>query len=426
MKIKLSLAVAATFCATTLGAMQFQTIGYKSVSMGGACVANSLGSNASYDNPALLAKAKYGTEISLAAGVSTYDHGAGASIKELDDSGFVDTLDRAQNSIASLTQSDVNNLFKGKDIIMNMNGDAVELAPHAHFSTQVSNFGIGVFGTSDVAATAIVSQAHNRMIFEDNHYVSGYAEVLSDRSVRVSNISEYQSSSAEYAINNGLTYLNIKAVGIAEVPVAYGHKFDIPSGTLMVGGALKYIKAFTYMENIKIDNSDDATDDKNDNTDSSFGVDLGLAYEPSSVKNLTFGVVAKNLNTPEFSFVDGTDVEVKPMVRAGVAYNIFESLEVAADIDLTKNDTFISDVKSQMIGGGISYHPASWFAIRGGLMTNLDSSDKADMIYTAGLGIGLKWFQVDLSAQMSKNTTTVDGTDYPQYAKVNLALISRW
>ncbi len=114
------------------------------------------------------------------------------------------------------------------------------------------------------------------------------------------------------------------------------------------------------------------------------------------------------------------------MVRAGVAYNIFESLEIAADIDLTKNETLIPDVKSQMVGGGLSYHPASWFAIRGGLMKNLDSSDKADVIYTAGLGIGLKWFQVDLSAQMSSNDTTVGGTDYPEYAKVNLAIISRW
>ena len=44
----------------------------------------------------------------------------------------------------------------------------------------------------------------------------------------------------------------------------------------------------------------------------------------------------------------------------------------------------------------------------------------------AGLGLGLKWLQVDLSGQMSQNSTTVDGESYPQYAKVNLALISRW
>ena len=59
-------------------------------------------------------------------------------------------------------------------------------------------------------------------------------------------------------------------------------------------------------------------------------------------------------------------------------------------------------------------------------MQNLDSNDKAGLVYTAGLGIGVKWFQVDLSGQMSGNKSTVDGTSIPQYAKVNLALISRW
>lgn len=426
MKKRLSLIAAAAVCTTSLSAMQFQTIGYKSVAMGGACVANSLGSNASYDNPALLAKPTNKVEISLGVGVSTYDHGIGASVKELDDSGFIDTIDSAQNNVSSLSSSDINTLFEGRDIVIDMNGNAVELAPHAYFATQISNFGIGVFGSSDVTATAVVSQAHNKLIFEDTNYGTGYAEVLDNGSVTASNLATYQNSSIEYAINNNLTYLDIKAVGIAEVPVAYGHKFDIPGGALMVGGALKYIKAFTYMEKVNIDDSDDATDDKNDDTDSSFGVDLGLAYEPSYVKDLTLALVAKNLNKPEFSFVDGSDIEIEPMVRAGVAYNIFESLEIAADIDLTKNETLIPDVKSQMVGGGLSYHPASWFAIRGGLMKNLDSSDKADVIYTAGLGIGLKWFQVDLSAQMSSNDTTVGGTDYPEYAKVNLAIISRW
>jgi hypothetical protein len=82
-----------------------------------------------------------------------------------------------------------------------------------------------------------------------------------------------------------------------------------------------------------------------------------------------------------------------------------------------------------MVGGGVSYEPFTDFfalSLRAGLMKNLDAHDKSDIIYTAGLGIGVKWFQVDLSGQMSNNKSTVDGTSIPQYAKVNLALISRW
>lgn len=426
MKNKLSLALISALCVSSASAMQFQTIGYKSVGMGGAAVANSTGSTATYDNPALLAKAKYDVEISLGGGASVHDHGAGASIEALDDSGFIDTLDRAENNVASLTQTDVNNLFRGKDIILGMDGNALSVAPQASFGAQIGNFGFGIFGSSDAVATAVVSQAHDQVILYDSSYGSNYAKISSDGSVVASTVTEYQNSSIEYAVNNGLTYLDVKAIGIAEIPLAYGHSFELSGGNLMVGGAVKYMHAFTYQENLRIDDSDSTNNEKKDNTDGNFGIDLGLAYEPSFAKDLTLGLVAKNLNKPDFSFVTGETIEVKPMVRAGLAYEISEMLEFALDMDLTKNETFVTGVKNQMLGGGVSFHPTSWFALRGGAMKNLDANDQADLIYTAGLGFGLKWFQLDLSAQMSSKTNTVDGTDYPRYAKVNLALISRW
>jgi hypothetical protein len=426
MKTKLSLALISALCVTSASAMQFQTIGYKSVAMGGAAVANSSGSTATYDNPALLAKAKYDVEISLAGGVSVHDHGAGASIQALDDSGFIDTLDRAENDVDSLTQADIDNLFKGKDIVLDMDGNALSIAPQASFGAQIGSFGFGLFGSSDAVATAVVSQAHDQVILYDSSYGGNYAKVSSDGTIVASNATDYQNSSIEYAVNNGLTYLDVKAIGIAEIPIAYGHNFELSGGNLMLGGAVKYMHAFTYTEQVRIDDSDSANNEKKDNTDSNFGIDLGLAYEPSFAQDLTLGLVAKNLNKPEFSFVTGETIEVKPMVRAGLAYEVGEMLEFALDMDLTKNETFVTGVENQMLGGGVSFHPTSWFALRGGAMKNLDSNDKADLIYTAGLGFGLKWFQLDLSAQMSSKTNTVDGTDYPRYAKVNLALISRW
>jgi hypothetical protein len=59
-------------------------------------------------------------------------------------------------------------------------------------------------------------------------------------------------------------------------------------------------------------------------------------------------------------------------------------------------------------------------------MKNLDSNDEAGLIYTAGMGIGGKWLQVDLSGQISGNSNTVQDVSVPRYAKINLALISRW
>ncbi|MBU0720841.1 conjugal transfer protein TraF [bacterium] len=428
MKNKLSLAVIAALCITSASAMQFQTLGYKSIAMGGAGVASSSGSVATYNNPALLAKAEYDVEISLGGGLSIQDHGAGASLQELDDIKFIDTVDAVNNDTTLLTNQSVREtLVSGANIIIAMDGNALEIAPHAYFSAQISGFGIGIFGSSDVVATAMVDQAHDRLIFEDSSTPGTYYEVVDANTISFTpTAAEYVNESVEYAVNNGLTYIKAEAIALAEVPVAYGHKFELSGGNVMIGGSLKYMQAVTYQENLRIDNSNDSTEEQLDKTSSSFGVDLGLAYEPSISNDLTLAVVAKNLNSPEFSFVDGSVVKIDPMIRAGIAYDIFESLEIAADMDLTKNKTFVSGAENQMVGGGLNFHPASWFAIRGGLMQNLDTNDQAGMIYTAGIGFGLKWLQVDLSAQMSSKSETVGDTTFPQYTKVNLALISRW
>ena len=96
MKNKLSIAVIAALCITTASAMQFQPLGYKSVGMGGAGVASSSGSVATYNNPALLAKPEYDIEIAVGGGASFQDYGAGASMQALEDSGFLDAMEQYQ------------------------------------------------------------------------------------------------------------------------------------------------------------------------------------------------------------------------------------------------------------------------------------------------------------------------------------------
>ncbi|MFT7004112.1 MAG: hypothetical protein ACJAWW_001465 [Sulfurimonas sp.] len=427
MNKKLSIAVLSAICVTSLSAMGFQTIGYKSVSMGGAGVASSSGSVATYNNPALLAKAPYAVEVSLGGGVSLQDHGAGASYTALSDSGFIDLMDKAEslNDLTTLSTDDVGDLFDGKDIILDMNGDAIEIAAQVYFATQIQNFGIGVFGQGNAIAQAVVDQTHTRLIYSDNG--SYYAELNSDGTATVSNVSDYNAYSLYKAIEDGDTYVQVKAISLVEVPLAYAYKFELGAGNLMLGSALKYMQVTAYSKQYTIDSSDEAENSVDeDKTTSNFALDIGLAYEPYFDKDLTVALVGKNLNAPDFKFANGDNYTIDPMLRVGVAYDILDSLEFAMDMDLTKNETLLDDVNSQMLGGGLNWNPASWASLRAGLMTNLDSSDEAGVIYTTGFGLGVKWFQIDLSAQYSPKTTTVDGTDYPSYAKVNLALISRW
>ncbi len=430
-KLTLSLSAILLMSVSALHAIQFETLGYKSIAMGGASVANATGSLATYSNPALLGKTPYAVEVSVGGGVGTYDHGALASVTELDDIGFMDTLDKASQDVTTLTPEDQQTLIDGTAVIVDMNGEAISLSPQAYIGAQVYGFGFGVFGSSDAAVTAVVDQAYDQLIIYDGtNYTlldGSYPPSLGN-----SDQAAYESSSIQYAMENGLTYMDVKGAVLAEVPVAYGHNFETSIGNVMVGGAVKYMQVLTYTDQYKIDNSgqvDNGGDVKKDKTSSSFGVDVGLAYQPAFSYDLTFGLTAKNINAPEFDFVDGGTYKIDPMVRAGVAYNILDSLQIAADYDITSNKTLNSDVDSQMLGGGISYEPFTDFfalSVRGGLMQNLSTNDQAGLIYTAGLGIGVKWFQIDLSGQMSSNSSSVDGTTVPQYSKVNLALISRW
>ena len=424
-KLALSISTILLLSASSLHAIKFETLGYKSISMGGASVASSAGSLATYNNPALLGKTPYTVEVSMGGGVSVYDHGALASITKLDDSGFIDTLDKASQDVNDLTDADRKNLIDGTGIIIDMDGNAVTVAPQGYLGAQVFGFGFGVFGGSDSAVTAVVDQAHDQLYFENG--TGNYVDI-DDNSISQA---QYETQSIEYAINNDLTYLDAAGVALIEVPIAYGHNFETTLGNIMVGGALKYMQAITYTDQLKIDDSeeDNGDDFKKDKTSSNFGLDLGVAYQPVFSYDLTFGLVVKNLNAPTFDFADGTNYTIDPLVRAGVAYNIFDSLEVAADLDLTSNKVLTEDLESQMVGGGLNYEPFTDFfalSLRAGLMQNLHSSDKAGLIYTAGMGIGVKWFQIDLSGQMSGNSNTIEDVTVPQYTKVNLALISRW
>lgn len=151
--------------------------------------------------------------------------------------------------------------------------------------------------------------------------------------------------------------------------------------------------AYTYDLNVNIDTeSGDISDVLKDaeKQDTSFGVDFGLLYKPPILSDLSIGLVAKNINTPEFETISGDTLEVKPQVRAGLAYDFLGDLiTIAIDADLTNNETFIPDYESQFIGGGINFHPFSWLSLRGGAMTNTQEKDEG-IIWTAGLGFGLK------------------------------------
>lgn len=424
--------IAAAMLASSAFGMEFQPLGFESISMGGAGVASAKGSMAGYYNPALLAKSPNVVEISLGGGVGIRENNLADNLDTLNKAEFIDTLDRIANNApvsGSNSDTDKKNIQLSLDTLKKIGDEnGLALMPTAFFSAQIKNYALGVFGFGEGTATAVIDRNRLDLIVEDNGNYYKYDPVNDIYST--TDYNDYVNNSIEYAVNNGTTYLKLTGLSVVEVPISYAQSYNINKiGELSIGLSLKYMQGITYNGSVSIDTKSGDVNDNLDNADktsSSFGVDLGMLYIPEKLSDLTIGVVGKNLNSPEFDTIDpNVSYTVDPQVRMGIAYTGISSLDIALDVDLTENETFIKGFDSRYIGGGFNWHPTSWFSLRAGLMDNLSDSTEG-VIYTAGLGFGLKWFSFDISAQLSSKNGYYDGEEIPKYAKVNFALVSRF
>jgi len=420
----------ATLLLTGAGAlygMEFQSLGYKSTAMGGAGVAGASGALAGYYNPALLAHAKYEVEVSLGAGVQFRDNGLGPKVQKLSDDDFFDALDNvienAPNSGGN-TPKDSTAVADGVATIMTMDGESLQVQPSAYVGVQVQNFLLGLYITSEAAVIGNVDPQYDQLIVENGGSYYRYDPATDTYSP--STRAAYESSSIDYALNEDKTDALAFGVLVGEIPLSYAYDFAIPSGRLSVGGSAKIMQAYSYFRTMRIDNEDDDSDEDYDKLSTSFGLDLGVHYVSSDVEGLGIGMVVKNLNSPTFdTMMDGKEITLDPMVRVGVSYMLLDSLEFAADLDLTDNEMIVEGMKSRMFGGGLGWQPVSWFNLSGGLMKNLSNSDEG-LIYTAGFGLGPETFHLDLAAQITGQQNSYEGTSVPRYADVMISLNSCW
>jgi hypothetical protein len=405
--------------------MEFQVLGAKAASMGGAGIATSPSSLSAYNNPALLANNAEKFSIHLGAAIGLKDTGAGKAIGDLSDLDFSGLSDVADGDVTTLTTDDLTTLNEARGIIMRMDGTGFQVNPTADLGISFGSFGTGLFGTSDIGGVANIDSTHDQLIFENNGDYYNLTNATTVPLVPNSTLLEYETKSIQYSIDNGTTNVDVVGLAVYEIPLAYGHAFNTSYGSLAVGGALKYMKGKSFYKSVKLDD-DNALDNINDNAvdSSTFGIDLGLAFKPSKVENLTVALVGKNLNTPSFDKIGGGEYEIKPAIRAGGAYKFNEWAELAMDVDLTENESLVG-YNTRYIGGGANFD-LSALELNVGLMKNIASNDEAGVIYTAGLATGPDWLHFELSAQMASKSGEVDGTSYPKQAMVNFAISSAW
>jgi len=439
MNKKITLSIFAIACMTNLNALEFKPVGYKAIGMGGAGVASTRGSLSGYYNPALLRFSDYTSEVSLNVGVNIRESGIVNHIDTLNNIEFENTLDKVATDASSSGGTDLTtskNIKTAQSTLSQIGAsNALGASVTPSLSAQISDsFAIGIYGNANVGARLNIDANRLDIIVKNNNQYFKYDTNANTYSK--TNQTDYENNSLEYAVDNGLTYLDVNAMALTEIPVSLANSYELNNGTVSFGINAKAMGLVTSTQKVKLGKSSEDIDDDLSTYETEYkptiGLDLGIAYMLKE-SSLTLGLVGKNINNPKFK-VDGTsptgqgDYTIDAMYRAGFSLPLFEdTVEFAFDVDLTKNETLIADEDSQMIGGGVEFHPSSWFAFRVGAMQDI-ASEKFDdgTILTTGLGFGLKWAQIDLSAMMSTKNGEYEGDSIPRYTAINLAIVSRW
>ena len=476
------LSCAAALSASTALAAEFQPMG--TLGIGGAGVARSYDAYAPYWNPAGLAfnTTKFSSRLNAGAGIrinstmaENVDRLGKLDVNNLGDLNVNVGGDTNQNRSLVATATEfvgILNDLKQTNGTLNVTADAVLGFQYDHFAMggfstmelasfpSADNTAVAFGGATTVAelATAIgakpttqpgtfFSQGQRDQIatafggnanianaldaqFTTKAPVTGQtSEQMKDALVRIGQAMTTGAGSPEKSLENNPSTLEYRGLILVEAPLSYGHPIDLGRfGTLGVGGTVKVMWGRAFIGESKIVQLKDSGDIVKNITDhykdsTTFGIDLGALWRYNDWLNV--GIVAKNLNSPEFDApvvavkdVNPTGpIKVRPMVRTGVSLDPLSWLTVAADLDLTENDTILIGQKSRNFGGGIELHPLTWFKLRGGAYKNLASGDIGP-VPTFGLTIGTKWVNLDIDGAVALDTGRFKDKEYPKEARL--------
>jgi len=179
--------------------------------------------------------------------------------------------------------------------------------------------------------------------------------------------------------------------GLEARQLAFSYAYAFADKTFSVGITAKVIQGAAYNGSTELKGgSGVSTTDHfgKPNISTTYGIDIGAIYRPSSWIRL--GVVAKDINKPTFDAAGGGELKLEPQVRVGVAINPYSTLTLTADVDATSNKTFVPGVKSQLLSLGLEQTILSEFlSFRIGTFKNMQDAS-TPFVPTAGLGI--RWF----------------------------------
>jgi len=338
-----------TLVATPAVAVEFAVVGPRAAGMGGAGVAVTTDAYATYWNPAGLAMAQ-SIDIRIQGTVQVTDRlGVGSALNDLQNFDPTDTSTANQ----AKAQNIANEINRPGATISAVG--AAGLYVKGHFGEHAFGFNV-----SDVATSGA---------FVSSPVVASGTNISGQMALR----------------------------GLEARQVAFSYAYAFLDKRFSVGVTGKVIQGAAYNTTTNLQGGVDPNLLDNfgkAEISTSYGIDLGAMYRPSSW--LKFGVVAKDINQPTFDAPGGLQYKLTPQVRGGVAMNPWSTMTITADMDITSNQTLIPGLKSQVLSLGIEQTFLSEFlSFRVGTYKNVQD---AGSIFTPTAGLGLRMYSFRLDA----------------------------
>jgi hypothetical protein len=371
------LVLASGLCWVEAGhAVEWAIVGARAVGMGGAGVAVTTDSLATYWNPAGLAMTKT-IDIRVQGAVQVTDRlGIADTLKDTND--VLNTTFTVDGTLATQV---LNAKAKLDALVAKINqpGASVAAAGAAglYFKGYWGDHAFG-FNVSDVATGGLFAPSRLTAGCQARVSTGGACSVGASESLTV----------------NGTLQAN--ALEARQAGFSYAYAFA--DRTFAIGVTAKIIQGVAYSSSVAVQGSEGdlgfASDLGKAKTSTALGVDVGAMYRPSSW--LRMGIVAKDINQPTFDAPGGGEFKLTPQVRGGIAVNPWETLTVTMDADVTSNKTLVPDIKSRVISLGAEQTIFSeLLSLRLGAFKNTADANSY-ITPTAGFGIRLFALRVDV------------------------------
>jgi F plasmid transfer operon protein TraF len=352
--VRLTLMLIVVVSSSPAVAVEFVPVGPRAAGMGGAGVAITTDAYATYWNPAGLAMVK------------SLDIRIQGTVQVTGRDGIINALDDLKN-------------FNPNDTSLANQANAQNIA------NQINRPGATISG---LGAGGLYFKGH----FGEHAFGFNVSDVATSGG--------FVSSPIQVTTGGGQTNLagQIALRGLEARQAVFSYAYAFADKTFAVGVTGKIIQGAAYNNTTNLQGG--ANPNLVDNfgkamISTSYGVDLGAMYRPSSW--LRFGVVGKDINQPSFDAPGGLQYKLTPQVRGGMAVNPWSTMTITADMDITSNQTLVPGLKSQVLSLGMEQTMLSEFlSLRVGTYKNVQDAGSI-FTPTAGLGIRIYSFRLDLA-----------------------------